>query len=274
MPYLSLLDSSYDWHDLLDTPVHSCIAYQDGRSGKPGPNKGGLNPYAPLFYPQGFEPGVRVANPSSCIGRSVAPTTVEEKACAKGSEVWAMFGYGHVEHRSRIRRIKRSFRRACKRALIAGQTTYRGKYFMASDAPCRLRGQLKIEIHRLSLSPPSRTRQQDGSMLKIFSWNASRNLNYHEWLAWCGNRSKDVLMIQESNWTRNYQWETDQWYCICSQESAASLRKSLLRSSLLAYAVLIPSRLLHIRLMLDRIHDLYTTYQAAWNTSKPVRLLL
>ena len=43
---------------------------------------------------------------------------------------------------------------------------------------------------------------------------------------------------------------------------------------MLAYAVLIPGRLLHIRLMLDRVHDLYTIYQTAWSTTKSSRALL
>ena len=99
-----------------------------------------------------------------------------------------------------------------------------------------------------------------------------------EWLVWCNNRPEDGLLIQEANWKLNYQWEIDQWYYIYSEEVAASqlamARKSLLRSSLLAYVALIPGRLFHIRLMLDQIYDLCTTYQTAWNTSKPIRILL
>ena len=52
------------------------------------------------------------------------------------------------------------------------------------------------------------------------------------------------------------------------------VRKTLIRASMLAYAVLILGRLLHLRLMLDRIHDVYTIYQTAWNTTKPIRALL
>ena len=38
------------------------------------------------------------------------------------------------------------------------------------------------------------------------------------------------------------------------------VRKTLIRASMLAYIVLILGRLLHLRLMLDRIHDVYTIY--------------
>ena len=51
-------------------------------------------------------------------------------------------------------------------------------------------------------------------------------------------------------------------------------RKILIRASMLAYAVLIPGRLLHLRLMLDRVHDVSTIYKTAWNTTKPIRALL
>ena len=52
------------------------------------------------------------------------------------------------------------------------------------------------------------------------------------------------------------------------------VRKTLIRASMLAYAILIPRRLLHLRLMLDRVYDIYTIYQTAWNTTKPIRALL
>ena len=77
-------------------------------------------------------------------------------------------------------------------------------------------------------------------------------------------RPEDVLLIQESNWKFNEQWEIEHWYCIHSQEAAASqlimVRKTLIRASMLAYAVVILGRLLHLRLMLDRVHDVYTIY--------------
>ena len=144
--------------------------------------------------------------------------------------------------------------------------------------PFRLRGPLKAEIQRLTLQSPFRPAQQSGVVLKILSWNATRSLSYHEWLAWATGRPEDVLLIQESNWKFNGQWETEHWYCIHSQEVAASqlimVRKTLIRASMLAYTVLIPGRLLHLRLMLDRVHDVYPIYQTAWNTIKPIRTLL
>ena len=77
-------------------------------------------------------------------------------------------------------------------------------------------------------------------------------------------RPEDVLLIQESNWKFNEQWEIEDWYCIHSQEAAASqlimVRKTLIRASMLAYAVVILGRLLHLRLMLDRVHNVYTIY--------------
>ena len=37
-------------------------------------------------------------------------------------------------------------------------------------------------------------------------------------------------------------------------------RKPLLRPSLFAYVVLIPGRLIHVRFMLERVHDIYAIY--------------
>ena len=125
------------------------------------PSPGGLNPDALPFVPQGFKPGVRVVNLSLRVGESAMHAMhayVPIKTCTKASEVWAMFGYGYGQlvHQSRIRRIKRSFRRACKRVLQIGHTSYHGRCFIASDVPFRLRGPLKAEIQRSTLQPQSR----------------------------------------------------------------------------------------------------------------------
>ena len=77
-----------------------------------------MNPNAPPFYPEDSLSGVRVAIPSSRDGGSAVPPTTTSRACTKA---WSL---GDVLHPSRIRRIKRSFRRACKRALQDGQTVY------------------------------------------------------------------------------------------------------------------------------------------------------
>ena len=161
----------------------------------PVPSPGGLNPNVPSFLPQGFELGVRVANFSLWVGESAMHSYVPTKTCTKASEIWAMFGYGQLVHQSRIRRIKRSFRRACNCILQAGHTSYHGRCFIESDVPFRLRGLLKAEIQRSTLQPQSRSAQQSGVVLKILSWNATRCLSYYEWLAWITGRPEDVLLI-------------------------------------------------------------------------------
>ena len=63
-----------------------------------------------------------------------------------------------------------------------------------------------------------------------------------------------------------------------SHAASASLlvmvRRTLVRQSQLAYHDIIPGRLMHIRLMLTQIFDLYAVYLTAWNTSKTHRGLL
>ena len=187
-----------------------------------------------------------------------------------------MFGYGHVTQPARIRRIKRSFRRACKRALLEGHTTYKGRTFWSVDVA--FRNSLKLERSTCAAPSLKRPPQSPKEALRFFSWNAGRSLNYHEWLSWCAGRNEDVLFIQESGWQMNGQWTTDDWYCIHSHDASASLllmvRRKLLRPSLLAYAVLIPGKLIHLRLMFSRVHDVYAVYQTAWNTTKSVTTLL
>ena len=102
-------------------------------------------------------PGVRVAIPSSQDGGSAFSTNAQTKACTKASEVWAMYGYGHVQHQSRIRRIKRSFCRACKRPMIAGHTSYHGRTLWAADVPFRLRSRLTSHTSCTFLFPSTRT---------------------------------------------------------------------------------------------------------------------
>ena len=62
--------------------------------------------------------GVRVVTGSSC-GQSIA-TSKQNQVGTKLNEAWAFVGSGHISDPSRCKRIKRSFRRVCKRSILHG----------------------------------------------------------------------------------------------------------------------------------------------------------
>ena len=241
----------------------------------PVPSPGGLNPDAAPFFPTGFKPGVRVASFSSRTGRSAEPPPEAPRVCAKASEVWAMYGYGHVQRPSRVRRIKRSFYRACRRAIASTSTSYHGRTLW--EVPARLRSKI-IQAQNPTPGASAKRLQTERPVLKILSWNASRGLVYQEWICWCNSRPEDVIMAQETGWSMTDNGRQNQWLCIHSHAASASqlvmVRRTLVRQSQLAYHDIIPGRLLHIRLLLAQIYDLYAVYQTAWNTTKTNRGLL
>ena len=106
---------------------------------------------------------------------------------AQRPEVWAMccIRLGFAGSKDRLEGL------ANERYRMVKQFIYRGQCFWAADVPFRLRGTLKQELHRIASPPPQRAQSMNGSALKILSWNASRNLDYHEWISWCNGYPAD-----------------------------------------------------------------------------------
>ena len=127
--------------------------------------------------------------------------------------------------------------------------------------------------------------------MEVLSWNAgglSLGL-YDELLAWLklkGQAGIRVVVIVETHWKHNSDWETDDWLCVhsgSSQESHAGVlimvAKALTTRRMLRFQTIQQGRVLHVRFPLgpeaDAVSlDVVGVYQFAWNTRKPRQALL
>ena len=151
--------------------------------------------------------GARVATGSSTSGRSANATQPLSRPGTKINKVWATAGYGQIVAPSRCKRIKRSFKRACRRAYFLGYIRYRGRDFWYSDIPFRMRQQLTQD-----LKAPSSKITLD-HQLASFS-DASNGLQYDEWLEWSHMSPYGMILLQEIGWRSaiNRRLETGFWY--------------------------------------------------------------
>lgn len=107
--------------------------------------------------------------------------------------------------------------------------------------------------------------------LKLFSWNAGglSTERYWELLRWLEIHTFDVVILQESRWAYDAEWQLDKWTAIHSagtkRRSAGLLvliSKAFCKTSMIRLADIIPGRLLHIRLESSkRSIDLIARYQ-------------
>ena len=255
------------------------LAYNDLAIPVPSPED--MNPQADAFVPAQLMSGVRVVTGSSSCDQSAIATTFEQtRPGTKINEAWTFAGSGHIQDPSRCKRIKRSFRRACKRSLLYGCVQYKGKELWPSMVPFRMKQLLMTELrHRPAVKPQHvNSMPSTSEALQIFCWNASQSLQLEEWITWCSTQPYTLVLVQETSWNLNRRWTAPGWYMIHSSAGRAStlcmVRSTLLRPDQLTYADVLPGRLQHIRLYLTRIHDVFNIYQVAWNTTKPRNVLL
>ena len=101
------------------------------------------SPGAPLhsvhFGDRQVAPGVRV-DPLASQGVESGLTLARSLAmAAKPHEAWAKAGLGPVLSTSRIKRVKRSFQRACFRSLTIGAASYKGQTIYPKDVLWRFK---------------------------------------------------------------------------------------------------------------------------------------
>ena len=224
--------------------------------------------------------GVRVVTGTSSCDQSATATYGKTRPGTKINEAWALVGSGHIQDLSRCKRIKRSFRRACKRSLLHGCAQYKGKELWPSMVPFRMKQLLMTEFRSRPALKPQHVQSTPSSSeaLRIFCWNASQTLQLDEWVTWCSTQPYEMVLIQETGWNFNRRWTAPGWYLIHSSAGRAStlcmVRNTLLRPNQLVFADVIPGPLQHIRLYLTRIHDVFNIYQVVGNTTKPRNILL
>ena len=125
----------------------------------------------------------------------------------------------HSQNYSSLR--KRSFKSACRRAVVAQQpVSYRGQQL----TPVQVRRSGNCPPRHSGQSSGRPTRQRAGLAsreLRVLSWNAG-HLGQQQWAeikSWLQTEAKqvcDVLVLQETHWQATAEFSVAGWYCISS----------------------------------------------------------
>ena len=182
---------------------------------------------------------------------------------AKLNGVWAYGDFGLVASKNTQNILKRSFRRACRRALVEGQTSYKGRVLCSQDVPKDL--QLKLQAH-MKHSTPS-TSQSSTALdsridlgrkvspskprLRYLVWNAG-GLPYDEWMIWASSAAYDLIVATETRMRFTSEWQVPGWTCVHSGHPNAGILVMVAckfcASDGLSWREVLPGRLVHLRL--------------------------
>ena len=151
------------------------------------------------------------------------------------------------------RYVKRSYKRACQRALTQGRTTYRGRLLEAHQVPDSLRSTPHIQAQPRKAPPAMR------QGLHVFCWNAGGLGGglYAELLTFLTNSTYDVAIILESKWQECLEFTTGPWSCIhsgCKSRKQAGvlilIHQRITQPSRIRFEHVLQGRLLHVRVPL------------------------
>ena len=151
------------------------------------------------------------------------------------------------------RYVKRSYKRACQRALTQGRTTYRGRLLEAHQVPDSFRSTPHIQAQPRKAPPAMR------QGLHVFCWNAGGLGGglYAELLTFLTNSTYDVAIILESKWQECLEFTTGPWSCIhsgCRSRKQAGvlifIHQRITQPSRIRFEHVLQGRLLHVRVPL------------------------
>ena len=166
---------------------------------------------------------------------------------------------------------KRSFLRACRRALRFGHTMYKGRPLRQNQVPS--------EITAPVIQTGTANTCNKG--LRTFMWNCGGLGGglYEELMVYLDSSDLDIAVILETRWSKDLEYSTDRWHMVHSAPGAKdhggiliAVNQRLCPSHKLQLQMHIPGRVLQIRLPAPRnarnIHVL-AVYQKAWNSQDP-----
>ena len=169
---------------------------------------------------------------------------------------------------------KRSFKRACRRALQYGQAKYKG-----STITMKMVQSSWLDCAKAATPPHRSIRERKG--LRVFCWNSGglASGQWDELLLHIDPQAWDIVLIQETHWAESRDFVTGPWSCIASSAGKGSkagvlvmIHQRLCHSSMLRGEHVMPGRLLRIRLPLpgtDLRHlQVLCAYQKAWNSQQ------
>ena len=168
-------------------------------------------------------------------------------------------------HHMFTRSVKRSEKRACRRAICQGSARYRGRTLTAAQVPADL-----ASLKQMRSRPKPMPGQERG--LKVLTWNTGGLGGglYEELLYYLENSSWDIVVLQETRWGPDMEYQCGSWNVIHSGHKPGqagvliALRKSLAKSCNIQLNHIIAGRLLQVRFPL---RDVLGLYQKAWSSS-------
>ena len=240
-----------------------------GQYSRPGPKSGmGRLLISTLLMLKGqLSHGVRVPTLSVGVGEGSPQAQTGSHCMPKTNGIQVIYGKQDPTHEWN-RYIKRSFRRACNRAVKNGHASYRGKLLTVRQAP---EPQL-LKSLKPTPSPYGRQRR-----LQVFCYNVGGlgSGMYEDLMGFLDQSQYDIALVQETKLRVDSEYVTPNWICVGSgtesQQHAGVLiliRKSLTNVREVRHDTIIPGRLLRVRFPLGNDGcklSVVCAYQHAWN---------
>ena len=171
---------------------------------------------------------------------------------------------------------KRSFKRACKRAIQAGETQYHGRTFRIQDFPKNLVQKIQDTMQKPGPQTVRNPRRQNSqSRIRLMNWNTG-GMSYgklFEMVQWVRGQMLDIITLTETRWSFEGCWQDNEWAFIhspCTTKRTGGIlimiSKQLVHPDSIGYEFLVPGRLAHVRLHFrQRALDLFAVYQHVYN---------
>ena len=172
--------------------------------------------------------------------------------------------------------VKRSFKRAYKRAVALGTTWYRGRCYAPADFPKSMQNSVISDFSKqTSWTNPTLIKchqnNQDHRRISVLTWNSGglSTAKLDEVKAWMMIQNISVAILPETRWTYENEWTDNQWYHIHTGSATHKgmgilciLSKQLCSQDDIRWLPVIPGRLLHIQVRQGcRFLDIIGCYQ-------------
>lgn len=166
---------------------------------------------------------------------------------------------------------KRSYKRACRRAIMHGFADYHGRRLQLQDFPSSLIQKVRDTGHHNPRVQPTFTRGSRAQRYTTMFWNAGglSQAMFQELKQWLRSHPVGIVIIAETRWGFETHWSDTEWsYLHSTTETPRSggllvmLARSLATPTQIGFDSIVPGRLLHVRVHGDkRAFDLLALYQ-------------
>ena len=194
----------------------------------------------------------------------------------KDREQWTTADNGlrlnnHIPNKRCTKIQKRSFQRACKRALQHGMAWFRGQAYAVDQFPQTL-------INKCDATPPAPQKtnnwcsyKDQKHRLRVMQWNPGglSQSSFLELKYWLRQQPIDIVVLSETKWSFNSCWSDDQWSYVHSASNdprsggvLIMIARRLATPDSIGFLALEDGRILHARIHhAKRATDILAVYQ-------------